>query len=348
MKLPVYIFDPTLEDKASKVRGIGRYVQVLKTTFPDAHFVGDIRNIPYESIFIFPFFNFLGKPLAYRKVAKKQIAVIHDLIPFKYPKHFPYGFKGLITSYINTFTLRNFDEIITDSKSSKKDIIDMLGINDNKVHIIYPPVISSLKTSKESGQPQKMPPKPYCIYVGDATWNKNLINIARAVKIANIHCVFIGKNFINSKMNISLVNRHRASNTWLDELHGFYEEAQTDPRFHMYGFVSDEFLTNLYKGAMCNLLISRDEGFGFSFVEAGSLGIPSVLADIPVFHETAEDSALYANPEDPIDIADKIRGLQNEALRKQLSAKVKHRVTAFSEESFQRKFNALITKLQGR
>lgn len=345
MKLPVFIFDPTLEDSASKVRGIGRYVQVLKSTIPDARFVGDIQQVPYESILIFPFFNFLGKPLAYRKIARKQIAVIHDLIPFKYPKHFPYGFKGLITSYINIFTLRNYDIVVTDSQSSKNDIVDMIRFKQDNVHIIYPPVTSALKHIAPPAKTQKLPPQPYCIYVGDATWNKNLINIARAIKIANIDCVFIGKNFINSKMNMALVNKHRAPNPWLDELYGFYEEVHGDSRFHLYGFVSDEFLIELYKGAMCNLLVSRDEGFGFSFAEAGSLGTPSVLADTPIFHETAQDTALYANPEDPLEIADKIQTMRTDQ-RSELSKKVQERVEVFSEASFSKEFTKLISILQ--
>ncbi len=35
MNLPIYIFDPTAADAQSKVRGIGRYLQVLQENLSD-------------------------------------------------------------------------------------------------------------------------------------------------------------------------------------------------------------------------------------------------------------------------------------------------------------------------
>src|SRR3989344_5259086 len=99
----VIIFDPTVRDEQSKVRGIGRYLQTLKETFvnitkedaqpintgggyqitPDHpvtlyfKFVADTKLIQKDSIFIQPFFNPIQKPLFWGKKARKQIAVIH-------------------------------------------------------------------------------------------------------------------------------------------------------------------------------------------------------------------------------------------------------------------------------
>jgi len=45
------------------------------------------------------------------------------------------------------------------------------------------------------------------------------------------------------------------------------------------------------------------EGFGLPVVEAGSLGVPLLLSDIPVFHEIAGDEATYFPVSDPVALA---------------------------------------------
>src|SRR3990170_8768288 len=100
--MKVTVFDPTIQDDKSKVRGIGRYLQILRENFKDEFtFTSNIGfwklgfgNWDLEignSVFINPFFNLLQPPLTMLRMAKKQVAVIHDLIPLKYPTHFPVG-----------------------------------------------------------------------------------------------------------------------------------------------------------------------------------------------------------------------------------------------------------------
>ncbi|HEX7542767.1 MAG TPA: hypothetical protein VF385_01660, partial [Patescibacteria group bacterium] len=104
----VYVYDPTLKDEKSAVRGVGRYLQILKENFPEWTFINNetIKQFNNETIFINPFFNFLQPPLTLKRIAKKQIAIIHDLIPLKYPSHFPSGIKGSIYILLNKFALK--------------------------------------------------------------------------------------------------------------------------------------------------------------------------------------------------------------------------------------------------
>src|SRR3989338_703841 len=97
----IYCFDPTANDSLSNESGGGRYLQILKECFKDKWIFTDDLRITTDSIFVNPFYNFLQKPLSLRRVAKKQIAVIHDLIPLKYPEHFPVGVKGKFNIFLN-------------------------------------------------------------------------------------------------------------------------------------------------------------------------------------------------------------------------------------------------------
>jgi glycosyltransferase involved in cell wall biosynthesis len=65
------------------------------------------------------------------------------------------------------------------------------------------------------------------------------------------------------------------------------------------GRVSDEELDALYAGALAVTCVSRDEGFGFTPLEAAAHGTPSIVADLPVFDETFGDAALRVPVGDP-------------------------------------------------
>ncbi len=384
----VLVYDPTASDSQSAVRGVGRYLQILKENFPNWKF-SNTFHVPSSTfhVFINPFFNFLQPPLIMKKIAKKQIAVIHDLIPLKYPDKFPAGIRGKFNIFLNKIALRNYDFIVTDSYASKKDIIQILKLPEKKVKVIYPCLPSifknNLKTqnSNVKSRPSRRAGKTktknlkleenflnsnlknkvnntifndnnYCIYVGDATWNKNLVNLAKAIKIINVSCIFVGKVFKqiqNSKLkiqnNILKIKNEKnpLDNLWCLELKEFLKETNGDRRFIFLGYVDDYRLIKLYQQARCNILISRDEGFGFPYLEAASQNCPSILSSIPVLKEIAKDSALFVAPEKPNEIADAIAKFYfNNKTRDQFGFKAQQRSLYFSTENLKKSFLELI------
>jgi len=379
MNSKIFVYDPTAFDKLSSVRGIGRYLQILKENFGKSWiFTDNIKRIPIDSVFINPFYNFLKSPLSLKRIAKKQIAVIHDLIPLKYSSHFPSGIKGTIYILLNKLALRNYDLIITDSEASKVDIINILNIRENKIRVIYPCLPKSFINPKsEIRNPKQFSnlensnfkfvssfefrASSFCLYVGDATWNKNLVNMARAIKIANITCVFVGKVFSrrngvaseealreadcrDNRQSLAEEECHeRLSHPWLKELKEFFELTKDDKRFIFTGFVPDSELMKLYKQTSVNLLLSSAEGFGFSYLEASNFSCPSLLSDIPVLKEISNNQALFVNPLNPHDIADKINEIYfNKVLRTKIGTAAKKRLKFFSAKKFKEEFLKII------
>lgn len=366
MPQSVYVYDPTAHDPLSQVRGIGRYLQILKENFSsNMIFTDNLRRISADSILINPFFNFLKQPLLMTRLAKKQIAVIHDLIPLKYPDHFPAGIKGRLNIFLNKLALKNYDLIITDSQTSKKDIVQILNQPEEKTKVIYPCLpkiffrskVEDLKSKVYNNTIYEILNTKYCLYVGDATWNKNLVNLAKALKIINLPCIFVGKVFSNvvggerrgaptsradklaSEAGAGARQDPPLYDPWKREFNQFLELAKNDKRFIFAGYIPDDQLIELYKHAKLNILVSRDEGFGFSYFEAAFQSCPSVLSNIPVLKETASDTALFCDPENPNDIADKIGELYfNEDLRKKLGEKAKQRLKNFSSTNFKKSF----------
>ena len=71
-------------------------------------------------------------------------------------------------------------------------------------------------------------------------------------------------------------------------------------------------LVNLYKNAIALLFPSLMEGFGLPAVEAMANGCLVLASDIPVFHETLGEAAIYFNPYDTNDIASKLESVLKE------------------------------------
>jgi glycosyltransferase involved in cell wall biosynthesis len=371
----VFVFDPTAKDVQSKVRGVGRYLETLNEAFhKDWKFTADLKQVTKQDILINPFLNPINPPLSLFKKGRKQIAIIHDLIPQKYPKQFPIGLKGKLNKLLNNWTLRNYDLIVTDSEESKKSIVQILKIPPQKIEVIYATVphlfcphlamypdvddpqhpfheengktvaeFTILSLERVTNNPVLSKLNDFILYVGDATWNKNLVNLASTVKIANLTCVCVGKVFNTIPPDFLHKNPH----PWQIPLHSFMKQVQGDPHFVFPGFISNVELMALYKKAKVNILLSYDEGFGLSYIEAGYMGTPSVLSDIPVFREIAGQAAEYVPATDPKVMAQKIVEVFYDKVKyEKMSIEVFDRAQNYSPDKFKKRWLEVLQKVQ--
>ncbi len=348
------IFDPTLRDPLGTARGGGRVLQTLRENFPEATFISELTDllaprsskseVGTDSTLLVPFWKPFEPPVLNRRIASRQLLFIYDVIPLKYSSHFPAGLRGKLKLWQNKRALKFYDGVLTISEASKKEIVKYLGIDEDKVHVIYPTTSRSFFVKKyratihDSRYTKHV--DRFAIYVGDVNWNKNLVNLARAIKLADVTCLFVGSNF-------SAQAKHsQPAHPWLNEYTEFLKLAENDGRFVFLGAVDDQELINLYQKAVCNILVSRDEGFGLSYLEAATQKCPSVLSDIPVFHEIARDTALFAESDNPQAIADQIKQLfENNSLRNEMGDKAHARVLKlFNPEEFRKKVQELTTK----
>lgn len=295
----VSIIDPTLHDKAGAVRGIGRYVAVLKEALPHAQIVTSPKEAT-GGILINPFIPFFSPPLINRRYAKRQIGVIHDVIPLQFPRYFPSGIRGTFNKYRSMRALKYYDFIITDSEASKNEIHRLCRISLERIKVIYPAISSALTHS--SVAPALTEPSQFLLYVGDATWNKNIVTMGRAVLETPYVLVVAGKVF----------TKEAVDHPWNKELLAFQELAHSNKQIILAGYVSDGELAWLYKNASLNILLSRAEGFGYSYVEASSCNTPSLLADIPVLREVSGNRAFFSNNNSVDEIARHITTLMTD------------------------------------
>lgn len=343
--LPIYVYDQSADDSLQANRGGGRVLQLIREWGEnlDLKFVTRPSDAPFESILLIPDWYPYKKPLNWGRVARHQIQVIFDLIPHKFASHFPTGFKGDLFFTINSFLLKNCDEIWTISDHSRKDLHNILRIPAKRLKVLNLSVNRGVSSKDHSPTLPRSPlPGTFYLYVGDVNWNKNLVNLAKAIVAQPLPCIFVGRPF-GKKEREAL--HGEPSSEWTRPYRDFLKIAEKDPRFLLHGYVSDDELLWLYQNCLANVLISYDEGFGLSYIEAAAQKIPSLLSHVEIFQETAGNTALFVDPDDPKDIANGLVKLASDReYRKELGKRAYDRyVKLFHPDIFKKRLRELLT-----
>lgn len=245
----------------------------------------DLMHFPYFSV-----------PIFYNK---SYVVTIHDLIIH----HFPtgqastlglplYNLKLLGYKFIITSVAKKAKKIITVSNATKKEIIDHLGVNSNKITVTYEGV--SLVSPKEIlTRRYTLYAKRYFLYVGNAYPHKNLERLLEAFMLLrqnDIKLVLVGKeDFFYKRL------KEKVKNMGLEKSIEFLGE------------VSDQNLTNLYRNAKALIVPSLMEGFGLPALEAMANKCLVLASDVPSLREICKDTAIYFDPYNPKNIEEKMK-----------------------------------------
>lgn len=335
-----------------RVRGTGVYLENLKRSLlkyhPENKYIFFTRGekLPKDTDLVhYPYFEpfFRTLPL-FRKY--KTVITIHDLTPMVFPKEFPAGIRGKIKWQMQKYALKKADAIITDSNSSKKDIVKFVGVKPGRVHVVYLAAGEQYKKIKDQASKikdlrnkYKLPDK-FVLYVGDATWNKNLPRLIQAIHLTDIPLVMVGKALAEEKLD-----RTNPWNKDLVKVQNMIRNQESRPagalakrpeiinQIITLGFVPTEELVTFYNLATVFAMPSLYEGFGLPILEAMSCGCPVVTSKEGSMPEVAGDASFYVDPYNIYGIAKGIEKVfSNTALQKELSEKGLLRAKKFSWE----------------
>lgn len=222
-----------------------------------------------ESVFIFPVFP--PAKLCW-KYSKKILPVIHDVVPWKFTNTMSVTARHLIVPRMK-YALRFAKKIITVSETAKKELQALR--KDAKIVVIYN-AFESEKPSKTIFDRLGITEKRYFLSVSTLEPRKNFPYL---LKVAD--------SIFDYSSDYKLVIVGRIG--WGK----FSYIPKNKNQFVFTGYVSDEDLHELYRGAKLFITLPIDEGFGRTPVEAALCGTPVAVSDIPIFHEVLGENALY-------------------------------------------------------
>ncbi len=284
-------------------RGIGSYTKNLRDYLQKINIeIIPIQNSKEEvhaDIYHIPYFDFFTRTLTLHKNAK-NIVTVHDTIPLIFPKHFPRGVRGNINLFLQKKTLKSVDTVICDSYTSKRDINKTLKIPNNKIHVIYLAASDSFKQIRDNYALHQITkkyqlPEKFILYVGDVNWNKNIINLLEAVKIANVNLVMVGKSLIDKSL------------PQVTEIEKTIKTLNIETKVKRLGFINIEDLVSVYNLAELTVVPSFYEGFGLPVLESMACGTPVVCSLNSSLAEIGKGAAIFCDSQEPKDIAQKIK-----------------------------------------
>lgn len=262
----------------------------------------------------------------------KKAAIVHDLVYLRYPETVDEKIRKAQTKRLQ-HVKKESKIIFADSISTKKDLVELLGINEDRIIVNYPGV-ETIKPPKNqierTLQKYNLKNKQFILSVGKLEPRKNLNRLIKAfnqIDNSTIQLVIVGQQGWNIKDGDTPMNRLIGINTNVLYL----------------GFLADNELYSLYSSCLFFVHPSIWEGFGYPIIEAMKLGSPVTCSNTSSIKEIGGNAALCFDPADVSEITQCINELnRNEKLRKELIKKGFERSKIFSWKNY---YDTLLTSL---
>ena len=248
------------------------------------------------------------------------VVTIHDLAFETHPEDFGRRTRWKYRT-IAPRAVRSAERVICVSEFTRGEVCRRYGVDSDRTRVI--PEAPALARGGE-----EPPPGPYLLAVGDLRRKKNLGRLVEAFHLLRTEGL-----------------PHRLVLAGLDTGEG---GRLVGDAVELTGYVSDERLDALMRGADLLVSPSLHEGFGLVLLEAMARGCPVAAARAGALPETGGDAAAYFDPLDPRDMAASIRGvLEGGTLRERLVRGGRERAASFSWERAAERTLAVYRELTG-
>lgn len=223
-----------------------------------------------------------------------KVTTIHDLVPLRFPE---ISHPKVVRAHKARlhWVKKEVDKIIAVSQFTKHEIVELLGIEPERITVIP-------EAPDEIFKPAKKADGNYLLVAG-ADPRKNIPAIIQAYKK-------FSKDF-----DLVIFGRP-------------WEKIPEVPGVKLLGHVPREDLPALYSGAEALVYTSLYEGFGLPVLESMACGTPVVTSNTSSMPEVAGDAAVLVDPTNPAEIASGIEKVLSD--RKKWIEKGKEQVKKFS------------------
>jgi glycosyltransferase involved in cell wall biosynthesis len=271
-------------------------------------------------------------PLAIKANGVPNIYSVHDLVPIQFP-YFVLDRNGRMARLLSAIA-READLITTVSEASKRQIVEVLQVSEERISVTYQAVAPLLRIDQEDAE--RLVASVYHVKVGDYAFflgaiepKKNLKRLIEAHLLAGIDIPLLiaGPEGWLYEEDLALIESISGR-----DRHGPVRRLGYVPRRH---------LVALLQCARFLAFPSVCEGFGLPVLEAMQLGVPVLTSNTSSLPEVAGDAAVLI---DPLDIADMVRGtrqIANDAdLRAELSRRGPVQAAKFDQRAYRKRLAA--------
>ena len=240
--------------------------------------------------FIAPHINFFSFSEACRKMI-----TIHDLSFLRYPEFFSLR-KNIWHQALNVRKmLKRFDTVVAVSENTKRDIVDLAGIPEERVRVIYSGLGERYRPISRQAEPDRFAavqkkyalPENFILCLSTLEPRKNIAGLIRAYGLFRD----ANSNFKDIKLVIA------GSRGWkFADIFREWGESKYRADIKFIGYVDKDDKAYLYNLASLFVYPSFYEGFGFPPLEAAACGLPVIASSSSSLPEVMGKGALLVDP----------------------------------------------------
>lgn len=226
-------------------------------------------------------------PLSINKSGIPSVVTIHDLIFRRFPECYK-PIDRCIYDYKFRKAAINATRVIAITECTKRDIIDMYHIPEDKIDVVYQGCDTAFYRSVSDEVKREVSeiyglPQRYIVAVGTVERRKNQLLAIKALRR------------LPDDVMLFIVGRRTA---YADELDKYIDDYGLRHRVKFLVNVPFAHLPALYAMAVFSSYTSRFEGFGIPVMESIATGTPVVAATGSSLEEAGGPGGLYVDPDD--------------------------------------------------
>lgn len=180
--------------------------------------------------------------------------------------------------FVSEMAIRRAQAICVPSEHVREELRSITG-RKNNVTVTSEGIAEIYRSfAQVPAQPKKK--NPYIVYTGSLYPHKNIEVVLKALRdTPDVHLKIASARSVFEERT-----RQRAAAI------GVLKQVE------FLGYVSDQDLIELYRGALALIQPSTSEGFGLTGIEAMAVGCAVIASDIPIFHEIYQNFAAFFPP----------------------------------------------------
>lgn len=265
------------------------------------------------------------------------IVMIQTVAPFDYEmikkQNIYYRLKFNLLRILTSLSIKKARNVIFISNKAKKELSSYYKLHDSKTFLIYHGKSELFKPDLDSSRLMEIKQKygldEFVLYVSNIYKYKNFFEL--------IHAFSLIKEQVNPGLKLALVG-NSFDDQYTKSLKALVKEKEMEDRVIFFGHVPYEELPYFY--ILCQLFVypSTCENCPNILIEAMACGATVLASNVEPMPEICQDAAIYFNPFDPQDIAEKIQTvLKNNNLLQSLRLRSLKRANYFSWEETAKK-----------
>lgn len=216
---------------------------------------------------------------------RETIVTIHGLEYEFAPKAYSW-FERFYMRFSIRSAVRFASQVITVSENTKRDVMRLYAVSEEKIAVIYEGIDRGLALSDPSKEnEQDIPASPYFLFIGRIEERKNIRKIVEAFEFfkAKTHLphqlILVGKPGYGYKQ----IKKQIASSRFREDI---IER----------GYVDQDEKWQLLRQAQVFIFPSLYEGFGLPVLEAQLVGTPVITSNSSSLPEVAGSGAIFVDP----------------------------------------------------